>query len=71
MWAIIGLIKELFAAWNTWNSPEARLRRLETKAAEREGEAKLKAEQLKRKYDQIDADKKTGNDLLDSLSHHP
>lgn len=68
MWAIIELIKELFHAWNIRNSPEARLRRLETKAAEREGEAQLKAEQLRRKYDAIERDKKTGDDLLDRLN---
>lgn len=68
MWGIIGLLKELFAAWNTWNSPEARLRRLETKAAEREGEARVRAERLKRTYAKIQHKKKTGNDLRDSLT---
>lgn len=67
MWAIIELIKELFHAWNTRNSPDAVLRRKEVKDAVREGEAKATAEQLKGEYAEIEHEKKTGDDLLDSL----
>lgn len=49
-------------------SPEAKLERLLLAETKREGEAKLKAEQLRRKYDQIEQDKLSGEDLLDSLN---
>ena len=70
MWvAIVGIVSGLIAWYNATFSPEARLKRAEVRAAVREGEAKLRAEQLKRAYDKIDAEKKKSDaDLLDSLN---
>lgn len=49
-------------------SPERKLERLVLAEAKREGEAKLRAEKLRREYDKIEQDKKTDKDLLDSLN---
>lgn len=49
-------------------SPEAKLERMVLAEVKREGEAKLRAEQLRREYDKIEHDKKAGTDLLDSLN---
>lgn len=49
-------------------SPEAKLERMVLNETKRDASAKLEAEKLRRKYDQIDNQpKKSGKDLLDSL----
>lgn len=66
--SILAILATLIPWLGRWFSPEAKLERMTLKEARREGEAKLKAEQLRREYDAIDHDKKTGNDLLESLN---
>ena len=67
--AIIALLSGFLKWYLQRYSPEAQLRRMEVKAAEREGEERLRAEQLRRTFDAIDAEKKKSDaDLLDSLN---
>lgn len=73
MWASIKAVLTILATLIPWLgrkfSPEAKLERMVLKETKREGEAKLKAEKLKRTYDKIDAQpEKSTKDLLESLN---
>lgn len=69
MWTSILTILATLLPWiGRKFSPEAKLARLELAEAKREGEARLRAEKLKREYDKIEQDTLSGKDLLDSLN---
>ena len=69
MWASLLTILASLIPWlERTFSPERKLERMVLKEAKRESEAKLQAEKLKRAYDKIEQDKKTGSNLLDSLN---
>jgi hypothetical protein len=69
MWTAILTILATIIPWlGRQFSPEAKLEKMVLKEAKREGQAKLEASELKREYDRIAHDKKSGKDLLDSLN---
>lgn len=66
--SILTILATLIPWIGRYFSPERKLERMVLAEAKREGETKLRAEKLRREYDKIEQDKKTGKDLLDSLN---